>query len=54
MHKNRNPPGFTQPTKEVCDENETKKQEKNHAGVKNVIDGGEHLIGCLQKTGGND
>ena len=39
------------PTKKVCDENETKKQEKKRRARKNVIDGGEHFIG---KTGGND
>ena len=38
----------------VCEENETKKQEKKPHARKNVIDGGEHFIGCLRKTGGND
>ena len=42
------------PTKKVCDENETKKQKKKRRARKNVIDGGEHFIGCLRKTGGND
>ena len=58
MHKKRNLPGFTQapasPRKKVCDENETKKQEKKRHARKNVIDGGEHFIGCLRKTGGNN
>ena len=42
------------PTKKVCDENETKKQEKKRHARKNVIDGREHFIECLQKTGEND
>ena len=49
------------PTKKVCDENETKKQrnkqrnkKKKRRARKNVIDGGEHFIECLRKTGGND
>ena len=45
------------PTKKVCNENETKKQRnknKKQRTRKNVIDGGEHFIGCLRKTGGND
>ena len=48
------------PMKKVCDENETKKQrnketrKKKRRARKNVIDGGEHFIGCLRKTGGND
>ena len=31
---------------------ETRK--KKRRARKNVIDGGEHFIGCLRKTGGND
>ena len=45
------------PTKKVCDENETKKQrnkKKKRRARKNVINGGEHFIECLRKTGGND
>ena len=40
----------------VCDENETMKQrnKKKRRARKNIIDGGEHFIGCLRKTGGND
>ena len=57
MHKKRNLPGFTQAPaspRNKCAENETKKQEKKRRARKNVIDGGEHFIGCLRKTGGND
>ena len=42
------------PTKKVCDETETKKQEKKRHARKNVIDGRKHYIGRLRKTGEND
>ena len=30
------------------------RNKKKRRARKNVIDGGEHFIGCLRKTGGND
>ena len=55
MHKKRNLPGSRKPTKKVCDENETKKQEKKTTRArKNVIDGRKHYIGRLRKTGEDD
>ena len=41
------------PTKK-CAMKMKQRNKKKRRAHKNVIDGGEHLIGCLRKTGGND
>ena len=61
MHKKRNLPGFTQapasPRKKCAMKMKQRNKEtrkKKRRARENVIDGGEHFIGCLRKTGGND
>ena len=41
------------PTKKFAMKMKQRNKKKRRAR-KNVIDGGEHFIGCLRKTGGND
>ena len=41
------------PTKK-CAMKMKQRNKKKPRARKNVIDGGEHFIGCLRKTGGND